>query len=126
MSYDGVFCLAIPSADTVIFNDAPRPFRQFSLWSRAGLRSLVEYGSAKLTREDFLCQMIRCWKRVLPLLVIALVELVSAHLAFAMTAPLPLPPKPFAAPELDPRLAIEGLSVAAGCAVLWWERFRHR
>ena len=61
--------------------------------------------------------MIRCWKSILPLLVIAVVEFVSAHIAFA--APLYVrPPKPFAAPELDPRVAIEGLSVAAGCAVL--------
>jgi hypothetical protein len=76
--------------------------------------------------------MIKGWKSVLPLLAVPVVELVSAHVALALPStaiplpPLPLP-KPLGAPELDPRLAIEGLAVAAGCAALWWERFRrHR
>lgn len=50
----------------------------------------------------------------------------SAQLAFAKTAVPKLFPKPFAAPELDPRLAIEGLVVAVGCTMLWWKRFRLR
>lgn len=76
--------------------------------------------------------MIKSWKRALPFLLIAVAPLVGAHFAFALpgpvAAPLPLPvtPKPLAAPELDPRLAIEGLAVAAGCVALWWERFRGR
>jgi hypothetical protein len=74
--------------------------------------------------------MIRRWG-VVALLVVAIGELVWTHVALALPGPLPLPPlplpKPIGAPELDPRLAIEGLAVAAGCAVLWWERFRgHR
>ena len=33
---------------------------------------------------------------------------------------------PVGAPEIDPRLAIEGLALAGGAAVVLWERVRRR
>jgi hypothetical protein len=68
--------------------------------------------------------------RVFPALLILTSMLLAAHAAFAQvstSAAALSRPRPFAAPEIDPRLAIEGLAVAAGCAVLLWERIRrHR
>ena len=59
---------------------------------------------------------------VLPVLIAAL--LFSQHLAFAKS--LGLRHHSIAAPEIDPRLAVEGLVVAGGLAVFVWERIRRR
>ena len=58
--------------------------------------------------------MIECFKRFLPLLAIVVAELALAHMAWAV----PILAKPFAAPEIDPRLAVEGLAAVSACAVL--------
>jgi hypothetical protein len=55
--------------------------------------------------------------RVLPILLAALAV---SHPAFAHWTPTT------EAPELDPRLAIEGIAVAGAAAALIWERARRR
>jgi hypothetical protein len=60
---------------------------------------------------------------LLPVLVAA--PLLLHHFAFAPSLAVP-GRHPFAAPEIDPQLAVEGLVVAGGLAVFVWERIRHR
>jgi hypothetical protein len=57
--------------------------------------------------------------RILPALLAALAV---SHPAFAREPICPVP----GAPELDPRLAIEGLAMAGVAAGLIWERVRRR
>jgi len=78
--------------------------------------------------------MNKSWSRILlPLLVLFAVIMVS-RLALAdddhdhrrgNRDPFPYTGL-VAAPEIDPRLAIEGLAIAGGAAVLIWERMRRR
>ena len=63
---------------------------------------------------------------VLPFLVAAPILLQHLHFAFAQSLAVPHPHHPFAAPEIDPQLAVEGLVVAGGLAVFVWERIRRR
>jgi hypothetical protein len=79
--------------------------------------------------------MNKSWSRILlPVLVLFAMIMVS-HLAFAdedhghrrgNRDPFPYFGPVAAAPEIDPRLAIEGLAIAGGAAVLIWERMRRR
>lgn len=53
--------------------------------------------------------------------------LVVARAAFASPPTTAVPrPRPVSAPEIDPRLAFEGLALAGGCAIIVWERVRRR
>jgi hypothetical protein len=63
------------------------------------------------------------WSRILSILTVLLVGLMVSHPAFAKHHDLPDFPL---APEMDPRLAIEGLAVAGGVALLIWERMRRK
>jgi hypothetical protein len=58
--------------------------------------------------------------RVLSILTVLLAALMVSHPAFARYHDFP------SAPEMDPRLAIEGLAMAGGVAVLIWERMRRK
>ena len=62
--------------------------------------------------------MNRKWSRILVSVMVALVALTASKLAFASTTPV--------APEIDPRLAIEGLALAGAGAALILERIRRR
>ena len=62
--------------------------------------------------------MNRKWSRFLVSLMVAFVALTASKLAFASTTPV--------APEIDPRLAIEGLALAGAGAALILERVRRR
>jgi hypothetical protein len=64
---------------------------------------------------------------VLPVLIAA--PLLVPHFAFAHGFAVPhhlTHHHPFATPEIDPRLAVEGLVVAGGLAAFVWERIRRR
>lgn len=63
--------------------------------------------------------MHRKWSRILAALFVLLAVLTVSHMAFAK-------PHPADAPEIDLRLAIEGLALAGGAAVLLWEGIRRR
>lgn len=63
------------------------------------------------------------WSRILSILTVLLVALMVSHPAFAKHPDLDDFPS---APEMDPRLAIEGLAVAGGVALLIWERMRRK
>lgn len=74
------------------------------------------------------------WSRILLPLMVLFAMIMVTHLAFAdddhghrrgNRDPFPHS-DPVAAPEIDPRLAIEGLAIAGGAAVLIWERMRRR
>lgn len=69
------------------------------------------------------------WSRILPPMVVLFATLTLSHLAFANSEgyhPIRPYPGPAPAPEIDPRLAIEGLALAGGAAALVWERIRRR
>jgi hypothetical protein len=66
--------------------------------------------------------MKRNWLRILPPLLVLFAALMVSHLAFAEERD----DDGFAAPEIDLRLAIEGLAVAGGAAVLLGESIRRR
>ena len=68
--------------------------------------------------------MNRKWTRILSSLLILVVALMVAQLAFAKPH-LGVRPD-FDAPEIDPKLAIEGLVLVGGAAALLWERIRRR
>ena len=68
--------------------------------------------------------MNRKWTRVLSSLLFLVAALMVSQMAFAKPH-LGVRPD-FDAPEIDPRLAIEGLALAGGAAVLLWERIRRR
>lgn len=63
------------------------------------------------------------WSRILLPFLILFATLMVSHLAFAKPHPHP---DDFEAPEFDLRLAIEGVALAGGAAVLLWERIRRR
>ena len=67
--------------------------------------------------------MIKYCKRFLPLLAIVVAELALAHAAWAV--PISAVPRPLAAPEIDPSVAVEGLAVVGACVALW-KRVRGR
>ncbi|WP_425158512.1 hypothetical protein [Candidatus Binatus sp.] len=76
--------------------------------------------------------MNRKWSRIVLPLLFLFAALMVSHLAFAdddhghrrgNRDPFF---GPVSAPEIDPRLAIEGLAIAGGAAVLIWERVRRR
>ena len=53
--------------------------------------------------------------------------LLVAHAAFATPSTSAVPrPRPVSAPEIDPRLALEGLALAGGCAIIVWKRVRRK
>ena len=58
------------------------------------------------------------------------VPLLLPHFAFALpitaASPLTAPARPLIAPEIDPQVAVEGLALAGGVAVLMWGRIRRR
>jgi hypothetical protein len=68
--------------------------------------------------------MNRKWTRILSSLMILVAALMVSQLAFARPHPGVHPD--FDAPEIDPRLAIEGIALVGGAAVLLWERIRRR
>ena len=68
--------------------------------------------------------MNRKWTRILSSLMILVAALMVSQLAFAKPH-LGVRPD-FDAPEIDPRLAIEGLALVGGATVLLWERIRRR
>jgi hypothetical protein len=68
--------------------------------------------------------MIKCCKRFVTFLAIVVAELALAHAAWAV--PLSAIPTPVTAPEIDPRLALEGLAAVTACVVLLRERIRPR
>jgi hypothetical protein len=64
------------------------------------------------------------WTRILSSLMVLVAVLMVSQLAFAKPH-LGVHPD-FDAPEIDPRLAIEGLALVGGAAALLWERIRRR
>jgi hypothetical protein len=64
------------------------------------------------------------WTRILSSLLVLVAALMVSQLAFAKPH-LGVRPD-FDAPEIDPRLAIEGLALVGGATVLLWERIRRR
>jgi len=73
--------------------------------------------------------MNRKWSLALTLLLILFAVTMVSLPAFAWHFPGWPPrhdPRPFTAPEIDPRLTIEGLALAGGAAALIWERIRRR
>ena len=65
--------------------------------------------------------------RILPPQLVLFAALMVSHLAFAKSHGWHNPDDgTFEAPEIDLRLAIEGLAVAGGAAVLLWEKIRRR
>jgi hypothetical protein len=65
--------------------------------------------------------MERKWSRILPPLLVLFAALMLSQLAFAKPHPHPVE-----APEIDLRLAIQGLALAGGAAALIWEGIRRR
>ena len=70
------------------------------------------------------------WTRILSSLLVLVAALMVSQLAFAkphlgMRPDLGVRPD-FDAPEIDPRLAIEGIALVGGATVLLWERIRRR
>jgi hypothetical protein len=63
------------------------------------------------------------WTRILSSLMVLVAALMFSQLAFAKPH---LGHPDFDAPEIDPRLAIEGLALVGGAAALLWERIRRR
>jgi len=63
------------------------------------------------------------WMRILTPFLLLIAAMMVSHLAFAKPHPHP---DDFEAPEFDLRLAIEGVAIAGGAAVLFWERIRRR
>jgi hypothetical protein len=74
--------------------------------------------------------MYRNWRYIFLPLLSLFIALTVSHPAFAFWwFPFPLEkpnPRPYNAPEMDPKLAIEGLAVAGTAAVLLWERIKRR
>lgn len=73
------------------------------------------------------------WFKTLSPLLVLLATMTVAHLAFADQDGDRTPARethrsdtPVGAPEIDPRLAIEGLALAGGAAAILWERVRRR
>jgi len=64
------------------------------------------------------------WTRILSSLLVLVAALMVSQLAFARPHPRMI--HDFDAPEIDPRLAIEGLALVGGAAALLWERIRRR
>ena len=64
------------------------------------------------------------WTRILSSLLVLVAALMVSQLAFAKPH-LGVHPD-FDAPEIDPRLAIEGIALVGGATVLLWERIRRR
>ena len=63
--------------------------------------------------------MNRKWSRILLSLMVVFVALTASKLAFAIST---VPP----APEIDPRLAVEGLALVGAASALVLERIRRR
>jgi len=73
--------------------------------------------------------MNRKWSPALTSLLTLLAVVMVSHPAFAWHSPWWPPrhePHPYSAPEIDPKLAIEGLALAGGSLALIWERIRRR
>ena len=73
------------------------------------------------------------WLKMLSPLLVLLATLTVSHLVFADQDGDRTPARethrsdsPVGAPEIDPRLAIEGLALAGGAAAILWERVRRR
>lgn len=77
------------------------------------------------------------WLKMLSPLLVLLATMTVAHLAFAdqdgdhdrdrkPDRETHHSDDPVGAPEIDPRLAIEGLALAGGAAAVLWERVRRR
>jgi hypothetical protein len=73
------------------------------------------------------------WLKMLSPLLVLLATLTVSHLVFADQDGDRTPKRethrsddPVGAPEIDPRLAIEGLALAGGAAAILWERVRRR
>jgi hypothetical protein len=65
--------------------------------------------------------MSKNWLRAINAVVVVSAALMMSHTAFAHPGPVAV-----AAPEIDPRLTIEGLALAGGAAALLWEGIRRR
>lgn len=67
--------------------------------------------------------MYKNWRHIFPPLLSLFIALTVSHPAWAHPRP---DPRICNAPEMDPRLAIEGFALAGAAAVLLWERIRRR
>jgi len=75
--------------------------------------------------------MYRNWRYIFLPLLSLFIALTVSHPAFAFWWPFPLPlpkqnPRVCNAPEMDPKLAIEGIALAGAAAALLWERMKRR
>jgi hypothetical protein len=100
------------------------PRVSFLLFVTFGFSHLSEILAANIfqhEREKSRVMNRNWWSLGFRILVVLLVVLAMSHPGFAdKDGPRP------GAPEIDPRLAIEGLAVAGGVAALVWERIRRR
>jgi hypothetical protein len=86
---------------------------------------MLQSAKQRQAKESF---MHRNWRYIYLTLLFLFVALTLSHTAFAFWWPFEPKqyPKPFDAPEMDPKLAVEGIALAGAAAVLLWERIKRR